>query len=219
MKLYHRPDCPFCWKVRIFLQEAGIDLQEFSVELGRKHPDVVALNPNGTVPVLIAGDLVLWESAVIIEYLVDKFPQASLMTGSPEQRAIIRQIHSYSDNRVGKVLFPFIKQVRESENGKATDELHQSTTNEWAIIQETLSVQLDDKDFFGTDFSVAECALIPRFTLALAYGLSLSDEFPNLKKWFWRCAKRPSFAATLPEVFPGIDEIIKLGNLQIQSFD
>lgn len=215
MKLYHRPDCPFCWKVRIFLQEAGIDLQEFSIELGKKHPDVMALNPNGTVPVLIVGDMVLWESAVIIEYLVDKFPQASLMTGSPEQRAIIRQIHGYSDNRVGKGLFPFIKQVRDSKSGKALNKLYQSTICEWTIIQETLSLQLDDKDFFGTDFSVAECALIPRVTLALAYGLSLSDDFPNLKEWFQRCAKRPSFAATLPKVFPGIDQMIKLENLQI----
>ncbi len=41
MKLYHRPDCPFCWKVRLFLQETGIEVQEFSVTLGKKHPAVV----------------------------------------------------------------------------------------------------------------------------------------------------------------------------------
>lgn len=215
MKLYHRPDCPFCWKVRLFLQEAGIEAQEFSVALGKKHPDVVALNPNGTVPVLIDGDLVLWESAVIIEYLADRFPQASLMAGSPATRALIRQLHSYSDNRVGKVLFPYIKEVRDSEKGKATAELEQSTTKAWAIIQETLSIQLDDRIFFGSDYSVTECALIPRFTLALVYGLTLSDEFPNLKAWFKRCVKRPSFTAVLPESFPGIDEMINLQNLRI----
>lgn len=209
MKLYHRSDCPFCWKIRIFLQESGIEVQEISVERGKKHPDVLALNPNGMVPVLIYGDLVLWESSVIIEYLADGISQRSLMPGSPASRALIRQLHSYSDNRVGKVLFPFIKQVRDSESGKAVAELHRSTTCAWAVIQKTLSVQLEDKDFFGTDFSVAECALIPRFTLALAYGLSLSDEFPNLKKWFRRCAERPSFAATLPGIFSGINEIIK----------
>jgi len=129
MKLYHRPDCPFCWKVRLFLQETGIEVQEFSVTLGKKHPDVVALNPNGTVPVLIDDDLVLWESAVIIEYLADGFSEISLMAGSPGIRAFIRQIHSYSDNRIGKALFPYIKQVRDSDSGKATDELYQSTTS------------------------------------------------------------------------------------------
>lgn len=214
MKLYHRPDCPFCWKVRIFLQEAGVELQEFSVEFGKKHPDVVALNPNATVPVLVDGDLVLWESAVIIEYLADLFPHTSLMAGSPAERAKIRQIHSYSDNSVGKKLFPYIKQVRDSGNGKATDELCQSTTDSWIIIQKTLSDQLGDADFYGAGFSVAECALIPRFTLALAYGLTINNDFLNLKKWFQRCAKRPSFTATLPEAFPGIDEMIKLKNLQ-----
>ncbi len=215
MKLYYRQDCPFCWKVRLFLQESGIQAQEFSVQLGQMHPDVVALNPNGTVPVLIDGELVLWESAVIIEYLVDDFSKTSLLDGSSVTRALIRQLHSYSDNRIGKVLFPFIKQIRDSVNGKVTDELYQSTANNWVIIQETLAAQLGDKDFFGENFSVAECALIPRFALAIVYGLPLNDDFPNLKAWFQRCMKRPSFMASLPEAFPGIDQMIKLENLQI----
>lgn len=74
MKLYHRPDCPFCWKVRIFLLEEGIDVDETVVELDQRHPDVIALNPAGTVPVLCDGGLVISDSALIIEYLADKFP-------------------------------------------------------------------------------------------------------------------------------------------------
>ncbi|PCJ42317.1 MAG: glutathione S-transferase [Alphaproteobacteria bacterium] len=207
MKLYHRPDCPFCWKLRLFLREAGVEVSEISVKLGEKHPDVVALNPNGTVPVLIDGDLVLWESAVIIEYLADKFPETGLMTGTPEQRAKIRQIHSYSDHRLGKILFPYIKQVRD---GKADGDLKHTIDKAWQAELDMLTLQLGDQDYFGPDFSVADCALIPRFTLALVYGLTLGKGYGKLKNWFERCKRRSSFATVLPASFPGIDEMIKL---------
>lgn len=215
MKLYHRPDCPFCWKVRIFLKEAGIIVEEIPLALGEKHPEVKRLNPNGTVPVLVDGELTLVESAVIMEYLADKFPQSHLMAGSPAQKARLRQLHSYSDTKVGKVLFPFIKQAREGGLDQVPDDLRESTVDAWFAIQKNLSVQLGEKEFFGPTFSGADCALIPRFTLALAYGLPLDEAFPNLKNWFNRCVARRSFAATLPGKFPGVDEMIKWQILQV----
>lgn len=211
MKLYYRADCPFCWKVRIFLKEIGLDVEEIAVEFGTKHPDVVAFNPNATVPVLVDGDLVLFESAVIIEYLADKFPQFPLMDGSPEQRATIRQMHSYSDSSTGKVLFPYIKQVRGSGDRTVTDELTQA----WIDVQSKLSERLGSGDFFGPSFSAAECALLPRVSLALAYGLTLDDQFSNLQKWFNRCAARPSYTGAFPSSFLGLEEKIEPESLLI----
>ncbi|MEH6503556.1 MAG: glutathione S-transferase family protein [Cycloclasticus sp.] len=205
MKLYLRPDCPFCWKVRLFLFEIEFDCQEVIVELGTKHPDVVALNPNATVPVLIDGALILFESAVIIEYLVDKFPESRLMSGTPVERANIRQIHSYSDNSMGKILFPYIKQVRENGAASVGADVKRTTSVAWTGCQEKLSVLLGGKDFFSADFSVAECALIPRFALAMTYGLTIDKEFNNLQRWYLRCAKRASFIRALPASFPGIN--------------
>ncbi|PCJ31746.1 MAG: glutathione S-transferase [Alphaproteobacteria bacterium] len=202
MKLYHRPDCPFCWKVRIYLIEAGIEVRETAIKLGERHPDIMANNPNGTVPMLVDGDLILWESAVIIEYLAEKFPKSSLMSGSPEQRAEVRQIHSYSDHNLGKSLFPYIKQLRESAHHKATDELYQSTSLAWHEIQKRLAIILDRREFFGDGFSAAECALLPRFALALAYGLTWNEGNHSLKEWFRRCVKRPSFSGSYPAALP-----------------
>lgn len=204
MKLYLRPDCPFCWKVRLFLFEIEFDSQEVFVELGTKHPDVVALNPKATVPVLIDENLVLFESAVIIEYLVDKFPESRLMSGSPVERANVRQIHSYSDNTMGKILFPYIKQVRENGAVSVSADVKQATSVAWTGSQEKLSALLGEKDFFNVDFSVAECALIPRFALAITYGLNIDEQFNNLQQWYLRCVKRASFIRALPASFPGI---------------
>jgi len=114
MRLYQRPDCPFCWKVRLFVFESQLNLKETAVELNKTHPDVVSLNPNATVPVLLDGELVIYESAEIMEYLMDKFPKIRLMDGSPRERAKVRQLQNYSDTELGKILFPYIKQKRDS---------------------------------------------------------------------------------------------------------
>ena len=70
--LYHRTDCPFCWKVRLGLDELGIDYSIVNTRLGEKHPDVVRYNPKGSVPVLIDGEAAIWESNAILEYLDEK---------------------------------------------------------------------------------------------------------------------------------------------------
>lgn len=183
MKLFLRPDCPFCWKVKLYLSEIGVDVEETLVELGKSHPDVAALNPNATVPVLISEDIVLYESAIIIEFLADKFPQESLITGSPEQKADIRQLQFYSDSKVGKILFPYIKKVRENAGEEGINALKAAISADWLNLQNYLSRQLGDKAFFGDVFSAADCALIPRISLALAYGLELDDENGNLANW------------------------------------
>lgn len=205
MRLYQRPDCPFCWKVRLFVFESQLNLKETAVELNKKHPDVVSLNPNATVPVLLDGELVIYESAEIMEYLIDKFPKIRLMDGPPKERAKIRQLQTYSDTKLGKILFPYIKQKRDSPDLVVSDELQQSTKKAWADAQLVLSEQLGDGDFFTNDFSIAECALIPRFCLAITHGFAIDERFKNLIAWYARCAERASFSKALPKHFPGIN--------------
>src|SRR5580704_19304173 len=53
----------------------------------QKSPDYLRLNPNGRIPVLIDGDLVLFETAAIVLHLVDRHPEAGLApkVGTPER--------------------------------------------------------------------------------------------------------------------------------------
>jgi len=197
--LYQRPDCPFCWKVRIVAFESQLNFDEIVVQLDKKHPDVVALNPNATVPVLIDGDLIIYESSQIIEYLLDKFPELPLMPGSAKTRARIRQLHSYSDSKLGRVLFPYIKEKRDSTTHVVSDQMKESTSRAWLEEQSILAEKLGDREFFAGDFSVAECALIPRFCLAITHGLPIDERFENLINWYARCVDRPSFEKALPQ--------------------
>lgn len=74
----------------ILLEELGVPYERVLVDRANdvhKSPEYLALNPNGLIPVLVDGDLVLYETAAICLHLADAHPQAGLMPalGSPER--------------------------------------------------------------------------------------------------------------------------------------
>src|ERR1700733_9570781 len=74
MKLYYFPS-PNPQKIRFALTELGLDCETVPVDLIKRDnrtSEFLALNPTGRVPVLVDGDLTLWESHAILAYLGDK---------------------------------------------------------------------------------------------------------------------------------------------------
>jgi glutathione S-transferase len=75
----------------VLLEELGVpfELKRVDREHGaHKSPEYLKLNPNGLIPVLVDGDLVLYETAAIVLHLVDSHPEAGLAPtalGSPER--------------------------------------------------------------------------------------------------------------------------------------
>jgi glutathione S-transferase len=81
-------------KVRWALAEIGLAYEH--IALGGKFggtgdPAYLAMNPNGLVPTLRDGDLVLWEGHAIVRYLVAHYAAGSLWPESPSARAIADQ--------------------------------------------------------------------------------------------------------------------------------
>lgn len=72
------------------LRELGLDFDYISVDLRageHKRPEFLRLNPAGKVPVLIDGDIVIPESAAIVLYLADKYPEKGLIPADRAGRA------------------------------------------------------------------------------------------------------------------------------------
>lgn len=66
----------------ILLEELGVPYERVLVDKqngGHKTPAYLALNPNGLIPVLVDGDLVMYETAAICLHLSETHPQAQLM--------------------------------------------------------------------------------------------------------------------------------------------
>jgi glutathione S-transferase len=77
---YHPSDASLM--PHIFLEELGVPFELKLVDRARnaqKSPEYLKLNPNGLIPVLVDGDLVLYETPAILLHLADTHPQAGLM--------------------------------------------------------------------------------------------------------------------------------------------
>lgn len=197
--LYQRTDCPFCWKVRLALAELELDYSNVETQLGEKHPEVTALSPTGTVPVLRQEATVIWESAVILEYL-DQQKGGNLFPGDPASAAEIRLLQAYSDKIVGPALRGLVFEKRSKPEANWDKELLERAASQWTLCLDWLEAMLAST-WFGPDFSAADCALAARFGVAEAYGSAVTDNHPRLLTWFQGVKARPSWKVAYPTSF------------------
>lgn len=91
MKLYDYILSPSCYKIRLMAAILGIklDIRPVDFHPGAEHrgPELLALNPAGSIPILEDGDLVLTESSAILAYLAAQGAPEWLGTSTPEETA------------------------------------------------------------------------------------------------------------------------------------
>ena len=91
MKLYYSGVSSRSRRVRALIADLDLDVEEVAVDLGagaQRQPEFLTMNPNGLVPVLVEGDVILWESAAIMQYLASLKP-TSLYPADLQVRADI----------------------------------------------------------------------------------------------------------------------------------
>src|SRR5437879_12842964 len=108
MKLYSGPRSMFGAKAEIALGEKGIAFElvmvpfEMKTLYQPKHPEVARINPKRQVPVLVDGDLEIFDSTQIFEYLETVRPEPLLWPADAKARARTRLLEIKSD----EVYFP-----------------------------------------------------------------------------------------------------------------
>jgi glutathione S-transferase len=84
------------WSLRawLLLKQSGAAFEELVVPLFRPgyKAAILAHSPSGRVPALETGDLTIWDSLAIAEYLHERFPQAGLWPADPAARAVARSV-------------------------------------------------------------------------------------------------------------------------------
>jgi glutathione S-transferase len=100
LKLYIGSKNYSSWSMRpwVLLTQAGIPFEEVMVrfdsfDAGSQFKQTLAsISPTGKVPVLVDGDLVIWDTLAIAEYLAEKFPHLQLWPPDPAARARARSV-------------------------------------------------------------------------------------------------------------------------------
>ena len=200
MKLYSGPLSLFTAKVRVALAEKGLDYELVSVPFSRaggyepKHPDVLAANPKGQVPVLVDGPLTVYDSTVILEYLEDRYPTPALYPTDVVERARCRQLEAAADEVLFPLVFELISEVfyKTAERDAARIERVRSGI---ARHYDGLERRFAERTFLCDAFSVADIGYFLTVTFAANLGATLGDAHPRLRRWSERLLERPSIAA------------------------
>jgi glutathione S-transferase len=182
LTLYDADRCPYCARVRIVLAEKGLDYETVIVDLDERPAWIYAKNRLGKVPVLEEDDFVMPESAVIMEYLEERYPEPPLWPTDPAERAAGRLLVEHFD----QLSRPYYALRRGDE--EAGSKLHE---------------RLDDLDSLlnvnafltGREFGIADAAYLPWILRARRnLGIDL-EPHPALADWVSRATQRPSVAA------------------------
>ena len=196
MVLYDKSECPFCWKVRLALGYKSIPFEEVVVDTANKPESFLRLSKTGKVPLLINAEQQISESTLIAHYLEDLKNTPSLFPGSIDDRLLGRTLNHYSDTEIGPAIRDAIfTQRNNSREQWDTDAISRCQEN-WRQCLLHLDQMLSSEHYFTGAFSIAECALLPRFGLATAYGLTALDDFPRLRQWYLFHQQTPLFQKT-----------------------
>jgi glutathione S-transferase len=180
--LYDAPRCPYCARVRIVLAEKGVELDVVEIDLSDRPNWLYEKNPTGRVPVLEEDDRPLPESAVIMEFLEERYPEPPLLPADPADRAAARLVIF----RDGDLTDPYYA-LRRGEEG-AREKLDAALAR--------FDAMLADRPYLGgAAYGLADIALVPWFLRARdMLGVEL-DGFPALSAWLARLEERPAIAA------------------------
>jgi glutathione S-transferase len=210
MKLYSAPLSLFSRKVEIALHEKGLTFERVMVPFSQsqgyrpKHPDVLAANPKGEVPVLIDKSLTLYDSTVILEYLEDAYPDPPLYPGTPEMRARCRLFDLLADEimivplralmyRTGPR--PVDPECWVADEAKAK-QAQSIITNHFTDLDQ----QLQGRSYLCGAFSAADISVFMAVLYSQRLGGPSLAKHHALSDWHARLLCRPAFAATASEI-------------------
>ena len=194
VKLYSGPLSMFGAKAEIALREKGIEIEltlvAFSQEAGYqpRHPDVLRVNPKRQVPVLIDGEVELYDSTQIFEYCEERWPAPALWPPSVPERARARQLEHASD----EVFFPHV--VRLMGMRATPDPVeHPDWMKARAGIEgyyDKMEEQLAGRDFLAGPFTYADIAFYMAQFFAARHTVPMQARHVNLLAWRQRMASR-----------------------------
>jgi glutathione S-transferase len=190
MKLFYAPGaCSLAG--RISLHEAGIaadfERVDLKTKMTERGDDFIAINPKGSVPLLVLDDgQAVTENVAILTLIADH--EAAFEPGNPLGRVRLIEMLSYLSSELHIAFKPL---------------WHGTSSAEKAMASETVAARLDlvaehirELYLFGPRFTVADAYLFVMLRWAKAFGVRIS---PDLLGYFARIGERTSVRQALAE--------------------
>lgn len=195
MKLYSGPLSMFGAKAEIAAREKGLEVElvmvafEMATLYQPKHPEVLRINPKRQVPVLIDGDLEIFDSTQIFEYFETLKPKPALWPVEPKARARARLLEHKSD----EVYFPPIVRLMGLQNAPDDPAAVEARAASVAFYDE-MERTLDARQWLAGSYSYADIAFYMAQLFGARMGVPMDETHPRLLVWRDRMSARPAVA-------------------------
>lgn len=194
--VYDHPLSPYGQKVKIALLEKGV---EFAAPLpeaigsGAVSGEFSAASPRGEVPALIDGDVAVFDSTVILEYIEDRWPEPALLPESPADRARVRMLEDTMDTHFEAITWGMSEiSYFGRAPGSLGERMMAMARNQVAAWYAWLEGQLGSRGWFnGAAFGWGDLSVIPFVNGATGFDAAPRSGSP-LAEWAARANGRDS---------------------------
>ena len=194
MKIHHAPNSRSVRALWLF-NELGLPYELEIYPLGDKSmrtPEYLKVHPLGRVPALEDGDLTIFESGAIVQYVLDKYGDGAMVpaTTSPEYPTYLQWLH-YAEGmimpQVNIIVVETIFLPEERRNQTNVDRATKLLTRMLTAVD----THLQDRDFLAGDFSGADIMTGHACIVSGRLGADISDK-PNIGAYIDRLESRPA---------------------------
>jgi glutathione S-transferase/RNA polymerase-associated protein len=206
LKLFEHPLSPYARKVKIALYEKGIPFQRLFVDPGVPHDDqvfqeFVISSPRREVPCLVDGDLRVFDSTVMLEYIEERWPKPEMMPDSAAERARVRMLEEVMDGQYEAVNWGLMEiRIFRRAEGQQAEALIARARARLERLWHRLERELEGREWMnGRRFGRGDAAVYPHLATSAWLGLTLGEGQRRLREWSERCARRESVAKDAAE--------------------
>jgi glutathione S-transferase len=202
LKLISHTLCPYVQRAVIALNEKGVPFERIDIDLASKPDWFLKISPLSKVPVLSVGsdggEVALFESNVICEYIEDTQVGAKLHPQDPLQRAQHRAWMEF-----GSAILGDLWGLETTTDANIFESKRQAVVAKFARIEAALGA---GPFFAGENFSLVDAVFAPIFRYFAVFDefidLAVFAKTPKLRKWRTELAKRPSVQAAVEPDYP-----------------
>ncbi len=200
--LFYHPASNNARKVHWLLEELGLAHEKKVIDLfsgEQKMPQILAMNPNGKLPILQDGDLIIWESNAILSYLAQAYGSGRFWPTSIVEAAPLQQWLFWQSTTLDPAVFaPWLSNIMAQYGAPFDAEEHKKACQKALAPLAILNKALEGREYLlGGSFGLADLALSETSMLCKEAGISTS-EFGNIEAWLAHISVREAFSKSHP---------------------
>jgi glutathione S-transferase/RNA polymerase-associated protein len=202
--LFDHPLSPYAQKCKIALREKGVPFEArlpAGVGAGSGlEPAFLEASPRGEVPALVDGDVRVFDSTIVLDYVEERWPAPPLLPEAPADRARVRMIEEAMDTHYEPINWGLGEvHIFGRAKGELAAALGRRAAEQAAAWRGWLEVRLGDRPWFdGGRFGRGDLSVVPFLNGSRGFGIA-PEPGSRLAAWLARALERPSVAETAAE--------------------